>query len=445
MSAAKCLIYASQISSRLQYITNFLFNDILGLDILILTNINDFKQSSLPKINYSKCSVCEKELFIQAGDLLFQQHIQYQIIENELKQAINYKKNQLFNNAKLTVDIFSLSFFLLSRYEEYLPFKSDQHHRFPSSESIANKFNFLDRPIIDEWALELGSLLQKTFPTLKLKPSGYKFQPTYDIDIAWAFGQRNWWRTIGGYFQDLKQLDNKRLLHRIQVHRGKTTDPFDQYDYLYQLHKNQNYITPIYFFLLGKYGTFDKNINSHNKHFQTLIQKIDSYAQVGIHPSYSSNQSASILHNEQRQLERIIGTQINRSRQHYLKLTFPRTYQQLCAIGINNDYTMGYADAIGFRASTARSFLWYDLSNDKLTNLRIHPFMVMDVSLRYYLKLSTENAITRTHKLINCCKQVGGTFCSIWHNSSFSEIDEWTDWKKVYERIFHLAIAPTTE
>lgn len=45
------------------------------------------------------------------------------------------------------IDIFASSFFMLTRWEEYVNKKRDNHNRFPASESLAYKFGFLNRPI----------------------------------------------------------------------------------------------------------------------------------------------------------------------------------------------------------------------------------------------------------------------------------------------------------
>ena len=120
-----------------------------------------------------------------------------------------------------------------------------------------------------------------------------------------------------------------------------------------------------------------------------------------------------------------------RSRQHFLKLETPKTYQNLIKAGIKEDYTMGYATEIGFRASIASPYFWYDLENEKATNLLITPFQVMDVTLKNYLKLSPEKALEEIQTLIQNTKAVNGTFSTLWHNSSFDD-KEWKGWREMY-------------
>ena len=131
----------------------------------------------------------------------------------------------------------------------------------------------------------------------------------------------------------------------------------------------------------------------------------------------------------------ITSKQIRKSRQHFLKLHLPTTYRRLLEQNITADYSMGYAGAVGFRAGTSRPFYWYDLEKERSTNLCIHPFQVMDVTLKEYLLLSPEQAKIKISELVQAIQATDGVFCSLWHNSSFSFIENWEGWAAVYEHL----------
>ena len=149
-----------------------------------------------------------------------------------------------------------------------------------------------------------------------------------------------------------------------------------------------------------------------------------------------SNSSFTILQKEKKRLEEIIGKEVIKSRQHFLMLKFPETYRNLLKAGIKEDYTMGYADDIGFRASIATPFPWFDLMENAPTDLMIHPFQVMDGTLNFlYLGLSKEEALSQTKTMIKTTQKARGTFCLLWHNSTLSDLDEWNGWFDLYEKI----------
>jgi hypothetical protein len=187
------------------------------------------------------------------------------------------------------------------------------------------------------------------------------------------------------------------------------------------------------FFLFGRLGRYDRNISRGNENFQQLIQRTVHFADIGIHPSYTSNYDYLQLKEEIKKLAVVAGKWINYSRQHYLKLNLPKTYLNLIRAGITHDFTMGYPSNIGFRAGTCTPFNFFDLKSNSETALKVVPFQVMDVTLMQYLKLDPESALTRIHEVIQKVKLVGGTFVSLWHNESLSDNGPWKGWRKVFE------------
>jgi hypothetical protein len=151
---------------------------------------------------------------------------------------------------------------------------------------------------------------------------------------------------------------------------------------------------------------------------------------VGLHPSYGSNTKTNQLQKEYNDLKNLISYPLKRSRQHFLKVSFPETYSNLIQIGIEKEYSMGYAEATGFRASTARHFLWYNLALERTEQLRIYPFQLMDVTLFNYLKQSSQQALNDFEHIKKQIETYGGNLITIWHNSSFDEKEGWNKSKQ---------------
>ena len=215
---------------------------------------------------------------------------------------------------------------------------------------------------------------------------------------------------------------------------GKQNDPYDTYDYQLDIIKKHN-IPFIYFFLLGDYGMNDKNIPVSNSNFQSLIKRLADYDKVGIHPSYASNNSFLTLEKEVGRLAPIVKREVNKSRQHFLKLKFPNTYRNLIELDVFNDYSMGYATHYGFRAGICTPFYFYDLDLEVETRLLSHPFAIMEGTLKYYMKIGPEEALTHYKKLIDEVKKVDGTFISLWHNDTLSNQGLWEGWRHIFEEM----------
>jgi hypothetical protein len=256
------------------------------------------------------------------------------------------------------------------------------------------------------------------------------------VDNAWAFANKGFGRTIGAMAKAVARGNFSEFSSRMKILQGKENDPYDTYQYLNEVFKG-NEDKVLYFFLLGDLKRYDRNISWKNRSFQKLIREIAEKFAVGIHPSYSSSKKKGQkkLVSEKKRLEKITGTEVIKSRQHFLRLKFPRTYKRLINAGILEDYTMGYASQTGFRAGICTPYFFYDVKREAATSLKITPFQVMDVTLRHYLKFQPGEAIAEVETLMQEVKKVGGTFSAIWHNETVNDEGEWKGYRKVFEKM----------
>ena len=430
------LIYSTRISSRLKYSLDLMFKNHLGLSYELVTDVNYYINNSAHKINYSNTRISPNEIKIPSAELLFENKIVkiQPVINSEMDYPFFFEET--FGD--IPFDILSFVFYLVTRYEEYNSTNLDKFGRYVSENSLAVQHQFIQLPLVDLWIHKFAKILKNKFPDLIFKQSSYRYQPTMDVDISWSYLNKGMVRNIGGFFKDLFRLNLPQVSKRISVLAGNIKDPFDQFDFMSDLHKSKNQ-SLLHFFLVANRGEFDKNISTENADFQNLIKKIARQSPIGLHPSYQSNKAYEVLKKEKEKLESISETKIEKSRQHFLKLQIPKTYRQLIQSGIREDYTMGYPDVIGFRASTSFPFKWFDLEKNEVTDLMIYPFQIMDVTLKKYLQLTPESAIVQSKAIIDQCKKVNGTFMTIWHNSSFDENEGWKDWDKVYAQIVDYA------
>ena len=75
-----------------------------------------------------------------------------------------------------------------------------------------------------------------------------------------------------------------------------------------------------------------------------------------------------------------------RTRYHFIKLKLPNSYRELIENDVLEDYTMGYASKMGFRAGVCHPFKFYDLDYDSPTQLTVYPFYLMEATVKYYFK-----------------------------------------------------------
>lgn len=427
------LVYSSEPSARLLYVLDFISQEMLFEKAVHTTDPDVFLHYEGVRINYSTTRFDVPCFQITPTQLLFQTGIKQQ----ELKRT-EWKQLPAFFpvvGGDISFDLLAAVFYLLSRYEEYLPHTTDQFGRYAATNALAFKEGFLDRPLINEWIELWRDELQERFPTAAFHRPSFRFIPTYDIDMLYSYRGKPWWRNFGGAVRDLLKGQVSAAWYRWRVLCGKERDPYDAYEWLDALHLYCR-AKPIYFFLVAQQQLgFDKNLPTSYKPFQELIRYYASVYKIGLHPSWRSSVDAGngVLKEEKEWLEVVADIDIERSRQHFIKFTLPNGYRRLIELGIRQEYSMGYGTTNGFRASVASSFFWYDLERECSTPLRIYPFCFMDANSFFQQGLTPQQGYTELMKYYAAVKKVKGCFITIWHNSFLGTDPMYKGWKEVYE------------
>jgi hypothetical protein len=423
------LIFCHSITPRFQYVIDFLSQ---YYEISFRPTSDEEKYltaQDVCKINYGYHRLSPGEVFIHAHVLLTESYIRPVKVE-----CFDNGGYTAFFKAEgdLGFDLLAAIFFLLTRYEEYLPHQKDKFGRFSHRESVAFKNDFLHLPLINLWLEQFRKLLKDRNVDCLPATTRFSFTPTYDIDMAWSYSNKGIARNAGALALSLLQGKFGKIAQRIRVLQGKARDPFDAYEWMDDLHRLHG-SAPVYFILMAKEKSrLDKNIDVTSAPFQLLIGELASKYEIGIHPSWASGDLPSLLTREKQLLEAATGKKVQRSRQHFIRFTLPRTYQQLLALGIRHDYSMGYGSINGFRASITTPYFWYDLKHEGATNLQLHPFCFMDANSFYEQKFTAQKAFDELMEYYHVIKTVNGNMITIWHNSFLGTDKTFSGWKEMY-------------
>lgn len=431
------LIYVHHSSPRLQYIASFIFKELLKTAYAITADQVNFKSFDGIKINYSDLPLADDEIMIPNNGLLWETGIKEQQVD-----VFEVNGNKAFfeksagaspaptGESQYPFDIFAATFYLMSRYEEYLPYEKDKYGRFGHKSSLAWRENFLHIPLVNFWVHDLAEYIHGKFNSWDYGLPAFLVTPTYDVDIAWSYLHKGVLRNTGGTLRSILTLNLGSIFERFRVLTG-AADPSDIFGWLDTLHKKYS-LSPIYFFLVAeKNSTYDKNVLPSSKGMQNLISKTASNYKIGLHPSFQSSENEGLLKREKDLIEKISGTKIETSRQHYLRFTLPDSYRKYIEAGMQDEHSMGYASSNGFRASVASSFFWYDLENEQQTKLRVHPFCYMDSISVFDKKINREQALNEMKYFYEVCKEVNGTFIPVMHNHLISK----NFWPEIYEEV----------
>lgn len=405
----------------------------MGKPFQLTDRKTEFLDHPAPRINYSSEKIAADEFWMQPHTLLFEKEIRQQNID-----CFEVNNNKVFfkTEGDLPFDIFAASFYLLSRYEEYLPHQKDKYGRYAHENSLAFKEKFLQVPLINIWLQYFKEKLKQKFPAFTIHYSPFTFLPTYDIDEAYSYRHKDWYRSAGAAIKDLLKGRLNKFRLRRQVLNNKAGDPFDSYDWIDNLHRPHQLKARYFFLVPGKTGRYDRNILPKERALQALLKHhADKYA-IGIHPSWQSGDDPLLIKKEIQTIEHITKIKVTSSRQHFIRFELPGTLRQLIDAGIKEDFSMGYGSINGFRASVASPFYWYDLEKEQTTYLLLYPFCYMEANSFYEQKFTPEQALEEMRHYHNEVKKVNGTLITIWHNTFLGTDERFKGWRECYKKFF---------
>lgn len=423
------ILYSPVITARLRFSADFISGELLGKPFELTDRAEEYNNYPGPRINYSAERIAAGEFHLMPHSLLLEQGIRQQDIS-----CFEYGGYKAFfpSGGDMPFDIFAALFYLLSRYEEYLPHQKDSYGRYAHENSLAYREGFLPVPLVNQWLLDFREKLEQHFGPLPFATKQFRFLPTYDIDEAFAYRHKQWWRSAGAALKDLLSGRLNKFAERRRVLDHKAPDPYDAFSWMDDLHRPYQ-LHPRYFFLLAKKtGRYDKNNLPSETAMQTLLRDVAGKYVIGIHPSWQSGDNPVLIKDEIQTLEHISSLKITASRQHYIRLSLPQTYRQLIDAGIREDFSMGYGSINGFRASVASPFYWYDLEKEQVSPLRLFPFCYMEANSYFEQGMSAEQALEEMRHYYQTVQSVKGTLVTIWHNTFLGTADRFRGWRAIY-------------
>ena len=450
----KISIPSNNIPER-KYILDIFFNEFLGLSYRIVEN-TDIKNWEIELENGSKL-IIEDHFFYK-----YPKDLEYLKLEN-IPSKVEYIENKftpeddipiIYGSSRFEIqhkkvicgiDIFASSFFMLTRWEEYVNKNRDSHNRFPATQSLAFNNNFLDRPVVNEYIEMLKSMILYLDGTLKFKQQEPKTFVSCDVDTPYEVYTKSLPKTIRKFGGDL--IKRKSLSQGLQTLTNYTAtkwgnyshDPMNTFDWIMDVNENAGNRVAFYFLVENTVPEYDAFYNINEPRIRKLLRNIHQRGhEIGLHGSYSTYQNGDQLKNQVVLLRKVMEEEnINQQeigiRQHYLRWSTPETARIIDDAGLTYDTTLGYADYAGFRCGTCYEYPLFDLQKRQQFKLRERPLVLMEASVLddCYMGLNIESAEKYMLQIKNSTKKVNGNFTLLWHNSYFDGLES----PKLYKRL----------
>ena len=426
------LIYTQKITPRIIYIFKHICTHILGLEIRFTNTIEEFMAHSGMKFSYGEKRL-DNEFFIKNTDLLLEQGLgDFEIKIQEWEESKCFFA--VSEKSDLPFDIFAAAFYLLSRYEEYMPHLKDNFGRFPASESLAFKEGFSKNPVVDIWAYKFKKTLLDSFPEIEIKKRKFEAISIISVSRVSNFKNKGLLRTVVGAAMDLGQFKISRISDRIKVLLRLQKDPYNVFDDLIGFIKKYK-VKMVFMFQLSDFNAYDRNISHNRLNYISIIKYVADYSLVGLKLGYYAIKELDVLKIEKKRFENIIHAPLKNVLNSKYNLMLPEHYGNLNELEITNDYSMGYPEWTGFRAGTCTSYLFYDINLEITTPLKIHPYVFHSQVSHLQTPEETQSELAAILKEI---KMVQGTFRAIFKNRDFSEYQNKTFYFSLLKQIHEI-------
>ena len=420
------LIHARKVTPRFSYIFKHICLRILRIETSFTTALEDFISYPGAKISYGKKPL-GNELFFQSYGLLEQQGIE-SIDFNVKKWDETFGFFSVSSNSALPFDIFSASFYMLTRYEEYLPHVKDEMGRFMATESLAYQEGFLHQPVVDIWAYKFKEKLLSVFPDMVFPEKETIIHNVVEASWPFAYSQKGFFRSMIGYLDNLVHGKFRKIIERSQVILGLKRDPLDTFKWIINTARHSNFKLTV-FFLLGESQRFEESLNTKRQKFKLLLKYVVDYKEVGLIFSFGALTNYEILKREKLQMEHITNRDLLCSMNADFLVNLPEIYRHLVELEVKNDFTMVFPFTAGFRAGTCTPFLFYDLDYEIKTPLLIHPGAMTTSAFN---KRYTSDVEKIVNGYLEEVEKVKGTFILVFSNRNFSRTPENKIWRKIF-------------
>ncbi|HBS88018.1 MAG: hypothetical protein A2W91_10130 [Bacteroidetes bacterium GWF2_38_335] len=419
------------------YISDVIFSDFLGVEFDL--TFEEGIKSSLISIN-NKNLIIEDHFFNQfdektgylhesniPGNVSFFSH--ELMAENDLpvifgEGEIVFNENEIICKA----DLFASAFFMLTRWEETVIKTWDSHNRFPGTESLAFRNNFLHRPVVNEYVEFLWNLLKKAGYDGERKLRRFNVIPTHDVDFFRKWPNfRHFAKTISG---DIIKRKSFKLLFKNISDYFNGRDPYLQFEKFMDLSEKYG-LQSHFFFMAGGITSYDNHFSINDEEVKAMIGKIIQRGHsVGIHPSYDSYNNHKIFNSEKETLEAITEKPVLKGRQHFLRYKLPETWQMWDDAGMLWDSGMYYTNEPGFRSGCCYEYPLFNVKSRQKLNLREKPLVFMEIA--WIVDPARDR--NEIKDLISKVKKYNGDFIMLWHNSNIDHCNREL-FDEVYEKI----------
>ena len=326
---------------------------------------------------------------------------------------------------------------MLHREEESAVRHRDEWGCFSGFSTRLHELNVLETPLVNRMAEQLERRVEAWLAARHLtaprRPrwkgeARFAVALTHDVDVVRYFSFADAGRLLRRSRGPRSYAFRRGLVQAVETlaHVGRSGDPFWNFDRWIEDEERFGFRSSFYFLPTaptrphefdGTYAWDDPvGFEGEVLNVRGLLRRLSERgAEVGLHGSYLSHLDGTELAHQRRQLEQALGAPVRGVRQHFLRFDAGETWRAQQQAGFEYDATLGYNEALGFRAGIAAPFHPWDPRARAPLELLALPLTAMDGVLFRTWKLDRELATRRLIAHLDEVERAGGLAVLLWH------------------------------
>jgi hypothetical protein len=347
-------------------------------------------------------------------------------------------------------DIVASAFFWLSDWQQCYITDRDEHGRVPFKHSLQHALGVGQRPLVNEYAWLLEKAAQSTGQPLVKRQwpnSNFALAITFDIDSMRKKRVQSVWEKTksltGNDRQGSSVTQNWKTWGRAVGQSLRPSDPTRSsltqiLDQLEQQGLNGTFFLKS---IIDRHS-LDERDYLDTAFFRRFLDRLKNHGhEIAFHSSYEAGVNPHLLESELEQLRTYTDVDdIVTHRAHYLRYDPVTLIDELCHSDLRIDSSIGWADQIGFRTGSCWPHRWFNIAENKVSEIWEMPMMAMDLQLTKYMRLNAEQARERMRKQIDVVSRWNGILVWNLHEDLYDSVSA-PGWSSVFEDVLQYAMS----
>ena len=336
-------------------------------------------------------------------------------------------------SAFLRKDVIASAFYWLSCWQEYAAKQMvEPNHFYPHQQSLQYQHGFTEIPVVDRYCEILHDILVRIFSEYNRhkvwKNKQFAVSYSHNIDY-WHYWTESHLKNLAERKVKLFSLKFWQKWLRIFIHKLNKQDWHSHFalQHIFGKNKKQPHSSDCFILSYDKFPDERMNYFSDDLQQAELLQTLKN---CNLHLQ-GTKEAAYQYDFLEKELKPLAGLPRPGFRARYLNFNYQKLFTNLEKAKITCDSSMGFYEALGFRAGISYPFYPYNLAEDRAFRVLELPVAITDRALYKLSQGKVHRARKKVAKLMKNAKLHGTNLSFVWHLHLLDKLDH-PGWSRLY-------------